>query len=103
MLVDVSALKNKQVFGKEQGSITDEERTRAKVVCLGIIYGGSAPSALMLLFFVSAWLSILMLVTTTLPSLLRSTAVLLKELLNVARELPKGCCFFRLPRAMLPD
>lgn len=28
-----------QVFGKNQAGITDAERTRAKVVCLGIIYG----------------------------------------------------------------
>lgn len=28
-----------QVFGKNQADITDAERTRAKVVCLGIIYG----------------------------------------------------------------
>lgn len=30
-----------KVFGKEEGVISDHERTRAKVVCLGIIYGAS--------------------------------------------------------------
>lgn len=32
-------LRRFQVFGKEESDITDAERTRAKVVCLGIIYG----------------------------------------------------------------
>lgn len=30
-----------QVFGSSQDKVTDAERTRAKVVCLGIIYGES--------------------------------------------------------------
>lgn len=28
-----------QVFGKDEVMVTDAERDRAKVVCLGIIYG----------------------------------------------------------------
>eukprot|EP00903_Cladosiphon_okamuranus_P006776 g6606.t1 len=32
-----------QVFGKDHNDITDAERTRAKVVCLGIIYGMGTP------------------------------------------------------------
>ncbi|CAM9558901.1 unnamed protein product, partial [Ectocarpus sp. 12 AP-2014] len=32
-----------QVFGKEEEGVTDEERNRAKVVCLGITYGMGTP------------------------------------------------------------
>ncbi|CAN0363188.1 unnamed protein product, partial [Hapterophycus canaliculatus] len=32
-----------QVFGKEESCVGDNERTRAKVVCLGIIYGMGTP------------------------------------------------------------
>lgn len=37
-------VKNVQVFKKEAGTVSDAERTRAKVVCLGIIYGERARS-----------------------------------------------------------
>lgn len=31
------------MFGKEESCVGDKERTRAKVVCLGIIYGMGTP------------------------------------------------------------
>jgi len=63
-------LRIKQVFGKEQGGITDAERTRAKVACLGIIYGRSALMLLVSLF-ATAVVSMLLL-GITLSRLLRS-------------------------------